>query len=464
MPYERNRAGVLLCPWGTGMQQDFVRSQRNAAVPVARFETLDTSGMAVGSLVGEKTASVRAFGVLAGEEARVRVVRRRRGVLLVEPVELLVASPERVPPRETHYLSCSPWQVMKYDTQVAAKMSILENLFSQAAGREIRLSGFYRSRQEFGYRSKLEFSFTEGNGTLRLAFFRRFGPFRKIALEKGCALGTEAMNAAAKEVVAHLNEARVPASSLKSLVVRQSRTSGDVITVLFVQGEDFPVRELPLARSAGFVLVASRPESPASVIVKVLHQQGCVELGEDIAGLRIVYPFDAFFQNHIELFALALDRIRSHMPPGDRVVELYAGVGAIGLALCDRARAVLAVESAASAVQYAKRNAQQLAARPYEIVQGAAERVGVELLRSADMLLLDPPRTGLHPKLLNKILEARPPRILYLSCNPVQQAREFALLQETYELVALEGFDFYPQTPHIEALLVLERRAGAGAA
>jgi 23S rRNA (uracil1939-C5)-methyltransferase len=88
----------------------------------------------------------------------------------------------------------------------------------------------------------------------------------------------------------------------------------------------------------------------------------------------------------------------------------------------------------------------------------------VELLRSADVLLLDPPRTGLHPKLLNKILDARPPRILYLSCNPIQQARELALLREVYELVALEGFDFYPQTPHIEALLVLERKAEAAAA
>jgi 23S rRNA (uracil1939-C5)-methyltransferase len=446
------------------MQPDFVRNQRNAATPVARFDTLDASGMAVGSLVGEKAAPVRAFGVLAGEKARVRVVRRRRGVLLAEPVELLVASPERVPPREAHYLSCSPWQVMAYDTQVAAKMSILENLFSQAAGREIRLNGFHRSRQEFGYRSKLEFSFTEEDGTLRLAFFRRFSPFRKITLEEGCALGTEAMNAAAKEVVAHLDAARLPASSLKSLVVRQSRTSGDVVTMLFVHGEDFPLRELPLARSAGFVLAASRRESPASVIVKILHQQGRVELEEEIAGLRLLYPFDAFFQNHVELFALALDRIRNHVPPVDRVVELYAGVGAIGLALCDRARTVLAVESATSAVRYAQRNAQQLATGPYEIVQGAAERVGVVLLRSADVLLLDPPRTGLHPKLLNKILEARPPRILYLSCNPVQQAREFALLQETYELVALEGFDFYPQTPHIEALLVLERRADAGAA
>ncbi|MCL6565456.1 MAG: RsmD family RNA methyltransferase [Acidobacteriia bacterium] len=431
---------------------------------VVQFEHFDATGMAVGTLPGREGRTVLAYGVLPGERARVRVVRRRRGVLLAEPEELLIVSPERVPPREAHYLSCSPWQVLAYPAQVTAKQHILEELFSRAVGRQIQVDAFHPSAHGFGYRNKLEFSFAAQEGTLRLAFFVRFGPSRKVALENGCALGTEAMNAAAEEVMALLNRARVPVAMLKSLVVRQSRTSGDVVTVLFVRGEEFPLKEFPLTRSAGFVLAASHPESPASVLGKILHQQGCVELEEDLAGLRIAYPFDAFFQNHVELFALALDRIRSYVEPVERIVELYAGVGVIGLALCDRARSVLAVESTASAVLYAQRNAQRLAARQYEIVPGTAERVGVELLRSADVLLLDPPRTGLHPKLLNKILDARPPRILYLSCNPIQQARELALLREVYELVALEGFDFYPQTPHIEALLVLERKAEAAAA
>lgn len=443
----------------------FSQAERAQSVDrVVQFERFDATGMAVGVSSGGDGRTVQAFGVLPGEQARVRVIRRRRGILLAEPEELLVVSPERVPPREAHYLSCSPWQVMAYPTQVTAKRRILEELFSRAIGRGIRLDAFHPSAHEFGYRNKLEFSFTAQEGTLRLAFFARFGPYRRVALENGCALGTEAMNAAAEEVVSLLDRTRVPVAMLKSLVVRQSRTTGDVVTVLFVRGDEFPLTEFPLARSAGFVLAASHPASPASVLGKILHQQGCVELEEDLAGLRITYPFDAFFQNHVELFALALERIRSYVEPVERIVELYAGVGVVGLALCDRARSVWAVESATSAALYAQQNAQRLAARQYEIVPGAAERVGVELLRSADLLLLDPPRAGLHPKLLNKILDARPPRILYLSCNPIQQARELAQMREVYELVALEGFDFYPQTPHIEALLVLERKAKAAAA
>lgn len=426
-----------------------------------RFERFDASGMTEGVLPGSGGRVVRACGVLPGEQVRVRILRRKRSVFLAEPEEILVAAPERVAPREAHYLSCSPWQVMAYDAQVAAKRHILEELFSQAAGRETRVAAFYPSAQTFGYRNKLEFSFTEQDGVLRLAFFARFGPFRKVALENGCALGSEAMNVAAQEVVARLNAARVPLAKLKSLVVRQSRTSGEVITILFARGEAFPAIEFPLTGSAGFVLAASPPQSPASVVAKVLHQQGRQELEEEIAGMRVVYPFDGFFQNHVALFETALDRMREYVSEGRLVVELYAGAGVIGLALCDRAAKIVAVESHPVSAEYARRNAERLGAGHYEVREGAAERVSPDLLRSADVLLLDPPRTGLHPKLVNKILDARPPRIVYLSCNPLNQARDCALLGENYELVALEGFDFYPQTPHIEALAILDRKSAA---
>lgn len=426
---------------------------------VVQFERFDASGMAEGVLLGSGSRTVRACGVLPGEQARVRILRRKRGVLLAEPEEILAASPERVTPREAHYLSCSPWQVIAYHAQVAAKRRILEGLFSQAAGREIRVAAFHPSAQRFGYRNKLEFSFTEQEGALRLAFFARFGPFRKVALENGCALGSDAMNVAAQEVLARLRDARVPPTKLKSLVVRQSRSSGDVVAVLFVRGEEIPAINFSLGHSAGFVLAASHPESPASVITKILQQQGKLELEEEVAGVRVAYPFDGFFQNHVTLFETALGRMREHIPEGGLVVELYAGAGVIGLALCDRAAKIVAVESHPPSVEYARRNAARLRARHYEVREGAAERVSPDLLRSADVLLLDPPRTGLHPKLVNKILEAGPPRMVYLSCNPLNQARDCALLGESYELVALEGFDFYPQTPHLEALAVLDRKS-----
>ncbi len=432
---------------------------RKTAALVVRFEELEPSGMAVGRPQYGHGPVVQSFGVLPGEVARLRTVRRRRGILLAEPEEILAAAPQRVAPRELHYLSCSPWQVMTYDAQVESKARILAKLFSEAAGREIRLAGFHRSRQQFGYRNKLEFSFSERDGALRLAFFARFGPFRKIALEGGCVLGTQAMNAAAEEVLAGLNVANVPLAMLKSLVVRQSRTTGDVITVLFVHGEDFPAVECHLAHSAGFVLAMSHPQSPASVITKILRRQGKLELEEEIAGIRVAYPFDGFFQNHVGLFAAVLARIREYLPPVGRIVELYAGVGVIGLALRDRAQGIVAIEAHPASVEFARRNAERLAADHYEVREGAAERVSLDLLHSADVLLVDPPRTGLHPKLVNKILDARPRRIVYLSCNPQNQARDCALLREGYEPVALEGFDFYPQTPHIESLLILHNRS-----
>jgi 23S rRNA (uracil1939-C5)-methyltransferase len=414
------------------------------------FDRMTPHGMAAAELPGGRTAVV--WGVLPGERARVRPLRRQKGALVCRVEEILRASSDRIPPREAHYLSCSPWQVMTEAAQVSAKRRILEELF---AG--IPLAEFVAAETTWGYRNKLEFNFTEDEGRLRLAFHERGSPFRKVPLPEGCLLGSAAMNAAALEMVERLAERGVGEKTVKSLVVRGSAATGEVISGLYVMDENFDENDLALERSAGLAVFYSDPLSPASVATRVLLRRGAQQLTERVAELDLAFPLDGFFQNHVEVFSLAVEQIRRHVPVTGRIVELYSGVGSIGLALRDRAGEILAVESNPAAIEWAERNRRQIGAENYHPRAARVEDCAGELVAETDVVVADPPRTGLHPKLVAALARKRPRRIVYLSCNPANQARDIGLLGAAYRPVALTGFDFYPQTPHIESLVVLDR-------
>lgn len=418
------------------------------------FDRLTPQGMAAGTMPSGRTALV--WGVLPGERARVWPLRRQKGALVCRLEEVLRAGPDRVPPREAHYLSCSPWQVMNEAAQVRAKRRILEELFNG-----VPLSAFVAAETTWAYRNKLEFTFTEDEGRLRLAFHERGSPFRKVPLPEGCLLASDAMNAAALEAVERLAERGVSLNVLKSLVVRGSAATGQAILGLYVKDENFAACDLALERSAGLAVFYSNPLSPASVATKTLLTHGAQQLTERVAGLDLAFPLEGFFQNHVEVFSRAVEEIRRHVPPTERIVELYSGVGSIGLALRDRAAEILAVESNPAAIEWAESNRRSIGAENYHPRAARVEDCARELITETDVVVADPPRSGLHPKLISALVRRRPRRIVYLSCNPANQARDIGLLRPAYRPVSLTAFDFYPQTPHIESLAVLDRVAAS---
>lgn len=423
------------------------------------FEQMTPDGMAAGPLPAPAQRLAVAWDALPGERALVLPLRRQHGVLLCRVEQILRSSPDRTPPREPHFLSCSPWQAMNYAAQLAWKRKILEDLFPGVA-----LEFLAEAQTLWAYRNKMEFSFTEESGSLQLAFHQRGSSRRKVALPAGCALASEAMNRAALEILSRLAQRSIPSQALKSLIVRGSRATGEVLLGLYVMDPDLAQRmtpawllDPPISSSAGLSVFFSDPLSPASVPTRLLFRAGALHLVERIAGIDLAFPLEGFFQNHAEVFERAVEEIRHKVPACGRVVELYSGVGSIGLALAAQAEEIVAIEENPAAVEFALRNRDCLGAASYQPRVGKAQAVEEDLLASADVLVVDPPRSGLHPKLISAIARARPPRIVYLSCNPSNQARDIAMLGPAFRLVSLAAFDFYPQTPHVESLAVLER-------
>ncbi|MDO8520720.1 MAG: RsmD family RNA methyltransferase [bacterium] len=449
-----------------------------------RAEKIAHDGAALGEHEG---CSVHVHGMLPGEEGIVEA-HKKHGMYIGALKELTYASPRRKNPEELHYLSCSPWQVIEYSLQVELKQGILRELFSyypdapkvsfvlatqfyygeRGAGESVSLSqrpsdDVDKDSYLYGYRTKVEFSFCDREGEipvpLSLAFHVRGGGSNRIQLPKGCALASESMNRAALTICARLRDLGYVARDLKTLIIRESKSSGKLLAMLYAKKEDlaeFPVDDIP--NLAGFFAFHSTEKSPASVETKELWRWGEDTLTERVCGLDMSYSRDAFFQNNIPLFERAMEIIAGHVAPHARVIELYAGVGTIGLSLARQAKMVHGIEIIPAATAAAKNNAVRNHLTNYVAECIPAEKMDARLLDGKDMLVLDPPRSGLHPKVIAMIKEKLPPKIIYLSCNPETQARDYSQLSSLYKIDSLTGFDFYPQTPHLESLLVLNLR------
>ncbi|MDA8130320.1 MAG: methyltransferase [Elusimicrobia bacterium] len=418
------------------------------------FKKIVGEGKALGRSEGKV---VFCYGVLPGETARVRTTFEKRNFAEAELLEIITPSPNRVTPKEDHYLSCSPWQVMDYGFQCETKKALIEDLLYQTTKETIRLDKFYGAERTYGYRTKIEYSFTGEPGSLSFAFHKRGNYREKYLLPEGCALISPETNSAAKRILEILNSLKLSTADLKTLIIREAKTPGSRVAALFLKRQDIQLPDMKVEGLNGFLAIYSNPVSSVSQVDGIMKSWGDDFVTEEILGGKFSYGFDCFFQNNIELFTEALKEIRAAAFKCGKLVDLYSGVGVIGLTLRDLADKVLAVEASGSSAKYAALNAEANGARNFETVCSLSEKAKENLFDGTDILVLDPPRAGLHNKVIKRIMEILPKKIIYLSCNPITQGRDAAFFLEKYKLTRSAGFDFYPNTPHAETLLVFER-------
>lgn len=390
------------------------------------------------------------IGPLPGESAKVRVIREKKSWAEAALEEIITASSHRHEPREEHFLSCSPWQGVDYSYQIELKNQMLAEIYSRD---ELKLpvESFSASPSQFGYRNKLEFSLVNIKGQLQLAFHTRGTSDRYVFAPKGCVLGSEAINAAAIAVLAGLNELNLKKVA-QSLMLRES-SDGKILAVVTLREkaacELAPLADLPVDG----IIVALKP-SPDSY--RMIWSHGITQLSETIDGVAINYPWDAFFQVNPAAFALAMTDIVRQIQPNHFVADLYGGVGTIGLPIARTADKVVGIEISGSAVKLANLNAEHNELANYQAYATPSEKMNPEVMRGVDTVIVDPPRAGLNPKVIDFLLEAKPSRVIYLSCNPVTQLRDVASLAGSYKPSGLRGYDFYPGTLHLESLVILD--------
>lgn len=415
-------------------------------LPIARVTKLVAGGQGLGELPDGKKVFV--WNALPGEDVRVRVFKRRSSYVEAIAEEIVRAAPERVTPREANYLATSPWQIMTFDAENRYKKNIVEDILKQHGITVPAVNGATHDAREWHYRNKMEYSFWGDDEGLHAALYRR-GSHGKQPVA-GSALAMPTVDAGMDSIRVLLEKASVRAGELKTIIVRSTQ-DGTTAVSLFVKTESFPQLELPSVLQ-GLKVYYSNPKSPASVRTKLLYELGSSELSDTLLGRAFHYDVDSFFQVNVPVFELALQRIKAKFA-GDALVDMYAGVGSIGLSVATRS--VDLVELDAASVAMVRCNAEEVGVQG-DIIEASAEHA-LQYITGDKAVIFDPPRAGLHEKVINRVLEAKPPRIAYLSCNPVTQARDLAILGDNYTISYFEVFNFFPRTPHIETLAILER-------
>ncbi len=409
------------------------------------------------------------WNALPGETVRVRIIKKKRSYAEAIAEAVVEASPERVTPREENYLATSPWQMMTFEAENKYKAKIVAELFAHERIQlpAVRHSGLDPESKavdsgsgagmtqpvvtaggEWNYRNKMEYSFWGDDEGLHLALHQRGSHGKQIV--QGSELALPALDAGANAVLDELQKLQPRAGDLKTIIVRVSQ-KGEVVAALYTKLDKFTKMSLP-SGVKGLRVYHSNPKSPASVPTKLLYELGDATLQDELLGKAFTYDVDSFFQVNLPIYEKALGRIREHCQADP--VDMYAGTGSIGLSV-SKAQATL-VELDPATVAMARVNAEQSGIKS-EVVEASTEKA-LEYIAADKPVIFDPPRAGLHAKVVERCLEVKPPQIIYLSCNPATQARDLALLQASYDIEFFEVYNFFPRTPHIETLAVLSRR------
>lgn len=408
------------------------------------IDKLVHGGQGLGSLADGRKVFV--WNSLPGETVKARITKSKRDFAEAIAEEIIVPSKDRQEPKETIYLATSPWQIMSLETENKYKSQILGESFMRE-GLDTRDIEMISDGKDYAYRNKIEFSFYGDDDGLHFAFYNRGTHSKQIVL--GSALALPAINQGAKDILAELNTLGVRASDLKSLILRCS-AQGRVVAALFVKTKSFPDIKLP-SSVQGLKVYYSNPKSPASVVTKQIYSLGDTKLSDSLMDLDMQYDVTGFFQVNIPVFELALKQIAKAVKGHKDVVDMYAGVGSIGIPI-KTTRALIELDPAN--VYMAKQN---VANQKIEVIQSSSESA-LEYIQADTCLIVDPPRAGLHKDVVQRILDAKPAKICYLSCNPSTQSRDIAMLTDAYIIESVEGYNFFPRTPHIESLCILVRK------
>ena len=428
-----------------------------------RLEKIVGGGQAIGTLDDGRKAFV--WGGLPKELVTIRVTKKKSHFVEGIVTEIIEKSPERITPKdENSYLSTSPWQIMPMSSEQSYKASLIEEAFllhNITLPEKIKV---FTDGVEFNYRNKVEFSwfgdktYDDEKETLDLAFFKRGGKGKVIV--DGTSLAHPSINKLAIEIRDLLREKPIVARQLKTLLIRTDQ-KGSAVWQLYIKDKIENLisdDEAKLLSAKGGEIIYSDPKSPASRITERLNKFGDTTLSDTILGVAFNYACEGFFQVNIPVYEKALSDMKAWINCNEKLpmLDLYSGVGTIGLTI--GGDDVTLVEINEHAVAEMQRNIAKLNRPNAKAILAPSEK-SLEYITGEQIVIVDPPRAGLHADVTNRLLETEPPRIIYLSCNPVTQARDVSLLQEKYEIVHHQGYNFFPRTPHIEHLVVLDKKA-----
>ncbi len=428
-----------------------------------------------------------------GDVADIQITKKRKSYAEGRIVRLVSPGDVRIAPQCSHFTVCGGcrWQHLPYDVQLQCKQQQVADALTRIAKVEIpEISPIKGSENIWEYRNKMEYTFSNrrwltaeqmASGEVFSdrdgAGFHIPGAFDKVLDIDRCHLQDDFSNRLRKFVknygISHglsFYDLREQHGLLRTLIVRIAST-GEIMAVMCF-GEDNPEK-------IGEVMNAIRAEFPEITSLlyvtnlkvndtitdqEVVTHSGKDFIEEEMEGLRFRIGPKSFYQTNsrqaYELYTVARDF--AGLTGNELVYDLYTGTGTIANFVSRRASHVIGIEYVPEAIEDAKVNSAINDIRNTEFHAGDMKDVLTDEFIAVhgrpDVIIVDPPRTGMHNDVVNVILNASPRRIVYVSCNPATQARDIALLDTKYRVTAIQPVDMFPHTHHVENVVKLELR------
>ncbi|GAA4425879.1 23S rRNA (uracil(1939)-C(5))-methyltransferase RlmD [Pontibacter saemangeumensis] len=435
-------------------------------------------------------------GVAPGDVVDLRITRQKKSYLEAQPVAFREYSALRVQPFCEHFGVCGgcKWQHISYDTQLHYKQKQVKDNLERIG--KVPLPPFepiLGSAKTRYYRNKLEFTFS-GNGWLtneqiksgeefdRNALgFHIPGRFDKILDIRHCYLQPDPSNAIRLAVRAYgrshgldFFDVVKQQGFLRNLIIRTANT-GELMVILQVFRNDKEAIEgimrhlqetFPEITSLQYVVNAKGNETYHDLDVVCFH--GLPYIHEEMEGIRFRVGPKSFYQTNAdqayELYRLA--REFAGLTGNELVYDLYTGAGTIANFVARQCREVIGIEYVPSAIEDAKINSQINNITNTTFYAGDMKDILSDELVAQhgrpDVVITDPPRAGMHEDVVEKLLQVHPDRIVYVSCNPATQARDLELLSVKYDVARVQPVDMFPQTHHVENIVLLTAKQDAG--
>jgi len=417
---------------------------------------------------------------LPGDRVRARITARKRNLLHAALEEIVTPGPGRIDPLCRHFGLCGGCRLLdlQYERQLEGKVRHLAEQLRRIGGLDrIPDIDIVPCEPPFRYRNKMEFSFGGFDGTLALGLHPREN-FRdafdlsecwltdaRVADIVGAVRGFFADGSVAPYHPVHHT------GFLRFVVTRLGLRTGDVLVNLVTaagewdRSDDFAQclrQRCPYVTTALWTVNDRRANIATGSLRQVFFGPG--RLTEQLGGFTFEIAPGGFFQTNTLQAERLFDRVMTYADPnGGTALDLYAGAGVISLLLSRRADRVIGVESHADSVAAAERNAALNDVTNCRFLCGDVLeylKADSSAMSPFDLIVVDPPRAGLHPKVARALtrMTPSPRRLVYVSCNTAALARDFVLLAEAFSLERLAAVDMFPHTPHIEAVALLTPR------
>lgn len=412
-----------------------------------------------------------------GDSMTATFVRREKGMKLARLESVASAGPDRVPSLCPHAGVCGGclWQHLSYDAQLKLKMEMINRAFERT-GHEERISIAEPALEHFRHRNRMDYV-VGWNGEIGL---KEYGSWNRYVDLKTCLLLNEGVGEILQRVRGWMKEsdlqpwdAKFYTGDVRYVVIREGKNTNQRMIIVVVKDAS---RITDVMKQRLISLLSATIDAPSATSV-LLGEQSLITdislsqtfetlvgdpwLEEDVNGIQYRIHPNSFFQTNTRMAGKVQEVVASHIPlDAKRILDLYCGLGFFGIFLAKNLASPInihGVEIDTEAIELAKHNA---------LTNGVADRCTFTAAKAedmswkeipADVAILDPPRAGLHPRVLKTVIEKQPETIVYVSCNYKRLVEELKEFKNAYRIEHLTALDLFPHTPHVEVVVKLVR-------